>query len=269
MPPILTVSGQTMLNTPSVHVGFGYRKTTGPARIQNAIEALEKLLQGYPDTPLAADAHYWLGDCYLQLGDDNRAAIHYQKVTNDYFDQLISEQSQFKLARIYEDQNNLAVAISMYQSLVEISNNPTTVAQARKRIRSLRLGRVPSDLSALEPEAVDSLGLNMPSERRSLGPPTEKLPVKSVTTAVPHPDTDDEKIRTESKSVPQEAPPDDIEASDIPSDDIQSETTAPTSKKRIPQPWKNERRVPVQNAPGEKLASQPRCQPHVAAPTWT
>lgn len=75
-------------------------KGKDPVCIQHAIDALEKLLENYPDTPLVADAHYWLGACHFQLGDDNRATIHYQRVTSEYFNHSMSDLAQFNLARI-------------------------------------------------------------------------------------------------------------------------------------------------------------------------
>ena len=113
--------------------------------LQHAIDALEKLLKNYPDTPLAADAHYWIGNCYLQLGDANRAATHYQKVINDYFDQTVSELAQFNLAQIYEKQNNLAAAIRLYRSVAERSNDSPLVAWADEHLRSLQSGHASSD----------------------------------------------------------------------------------------------------------------------------
>lgn len=213
--------------------------------LQRAIDALEKLLENYPDTPLVADVHYWLGTCQFQLGDDNRATIHLQKVINNYFNQSISELAQFNLARIYEKQKNLAVAISMYQSVAERSDNSQLVTRAEEHMRSLRLG-LTSDSTKSELEGNSSIGRNILSERRSLAPPTDELPAMPVITT-PSSKTDDEKVRTKSQSVPQIVLSEEAEIASLPSTDSQFETSAPKSEKRTVQPQKNERRIPVKN----------------------
>ena len=230
-------------------------KGTDPVRIRHAIDALQKLLDDYPDTPLVADAHYWLGTCRFQLGDNNHATIHFQKVINDFFNHSISELAQFDLARIYEKQNNLAVAISMYESVSERSSNSHLVTRTEERIRNLRLGLI-SDSTESELEEISSLGRNMTSERRSLAPPTDELLVMPVITAPP-PKTDDEHDRTEGQSVPQILLSDEVEIASLPSTDGQFETTAPTSERRTTQSQKNERRNPVRNVIPKKSQTSP------------
>ena len=226
-------------------------KKTDPVRIQHAIDALEKLLENYPDSPLAADAHYWLGDCHRQLGDDSLAATHYQKVINDYFNHPKSELAQFDLAQIYEKQNNLAVAISMYRSAAERSDNSQIVAQAQERIRSLRLGQASPDSTALEPGAINSLGIKIPSQRRSLASPTDRSLAMPIIAAVPPLKPDDGKVRTKGQSVPQIVLSDDVESASLPSTDSQFEIIAPKIERRKTEPKEQVEHSPVRNIPVE------------------
>lgn len=230
-------------------------KGTDPVRIRHAIDSLEKLLVNYTDTPLVADAHYWLGSCHFQLGDNNHAAIHFQKVINDFFSHSISELAQFDLARIYEKQNNLAVAISMYESVSDRSSNPYLVTRAEERVQSLRLG-LTSDLSESELEDISSFGRNMPSERRSLASPTEELLAMPVIT-VPLPKSDDGNDGTEGQSIPQIVLSDEVEIASLPSTDGQFETTVPTSERRTAEPRKIERHSPVPNVISELPQANP------------
>ncbi len=225
-------------------------KGTNPVRIRHAIDALEKLLENYADTPLVADAHYWLGTCYFLLGDNNLAAQRFQTVINEFFNHSMSELAQFDLARIYEKQGNFAVAISIYESVSERSSNSHLVNRAEERIRSLRLGQT-SDSTESELEDIGLFGRNMPSERRSLAPPTDELLAMPVI-VTPPPKTDDEYDGTEGQSVPQIVLSDEVEIASLPSTDVQFETTAPTSERRTTQPQKNERHSPVPNVIPEK-----------------
>ena len=224
-------------------------KGKDPLRIQRAIDSLEKLLENYPDTPLVADAHYWIGTCHFQLGDDNRATIHYQRVTNEYFNHSMSELAQFNLARIYEKQENLAVAISMYQSVARRSNNAQLGTRAEERIRSLRLGLTPESAES-EREGIGSLGTNMPSVRRSLARQSDELPVVPFM-AAPHPESDGEKVRAEEQSIPQIVLSDDVEIASLPTSDNRLEVAPPTSEERTTQPHLMETHRPEQNVHGE------------------
>ena len=230
-------------------------KDMDPVRIRHAIDALEKLLANYTDTPLVADAHYWLGTCHFQLGENSRAVIHFQKVINDFFNRSISEFAQFDLARIYEKQNNLAVSISIYESVSDRSGNPYLVTRAKERIQSLRFG-LTSDSSETELEEINSFGRNMPSERSSLASPTEEMLAMPVITALP-PTTDDGNVGTEGQSIPQIVLSDDVEIASLPSADGQFEITAPTSERRTFQPRKNESLSPVPSITSEIPRASP------------
>ena len=56
-----------MPNTQSLLAGSGWDNKNEQPALDNAIAALTTLLQDYPDSPYAAEAHYWLGDCHDRL----------------------------------------------------------------------------------------------------------------------------------------------------------------------------------------------------------
>ena len=216
-------------------------KDTDTEPILNAIGALEKLLKNYPDSPLVADAHYWLGDCCVQIGADDLAAIHYQKVINAYFNHPMSELAQFNLAQIYEKQNNLAVAISMFESLAERSRDLQLGARAEERIKYLQSGIASFDGSGIKTTGTSSPRLDMSSERRSLGPPpTEESLAKPVKTSATSPETDSKEDGHVGQSVPQMVLTEESESTSLPSVKINPRTSLPKSEKRTAQPQKHE-----------------------------
>ncbi len=105
--------------------------------LDNAITALKKLLQNYPDSPHAATAHYWLGDCYDRLGDRGAAVTHYQTVIGHYLNHTIADKAQLRLGRAYEAQGYFTLARITYDALSQRSQDLQIIAQAEKRASRL------------------------------------------------------------------------------------------------------------------------------------
>ena len=105
--------------------------------LDNAIAALKKLVQDYPNSPHAAEAYYWLGDAYDRLGTYNRAVPHYQMVISRYPNHAVADKAQLRLGRAYEAQGYSTLAGITYEALVQQSQDPQIVAQAAKRASRL------------------------------------------------------------------------------------------------------------------------------------
>lgn len=103
----------------------------------NAIAALKKLLQDYPDSPHAAEAHYWLGDCYDRLGNHGVAVAHYQTVISRHLTHPIGDKAQLRLGKAYETQGYFTLAYITYETLSQRSQDPQIVAQAKTRASRL------------------------------------------------------------------------------------------------------------------------------------
>ena len=114
--------------------------------LDNAIVALKKLLQDYPDSPYAAEAHYWLGDCHDRLGDYGKAVPHYQTVISRYPNHAIADKAQLRLGRAYEAQGYFTLARITYEALSQRSQDSQIVAQAEKR--ASRLNTEPTEEEA-------------------------------------------------------------------------------------------------------------------------
>ena len=66
-----------------------------------AIEAFQKLIRNYPNSPYVPQAHYWLGRCYAYTGHDYQAITQYQIVGSRYGGSEISDLARLGLARVY------------------------------------------------------------------------------------------------------------------------------------------------------------------------
>lgn len=160
--------------------------------MERAIDAFQKLLQDYPDSPRAADSHYWLGHCYELLGDYNQAATHYQMVISRHSDRPIADEAQLQIGRSYQRQRHFASAMATYQALSDQSQNPRIAAQAKRQIAHLQsrqtVASKPTDLPHATAQRKPPQ-LEQPAKaggKTKIAPPREKKP-PSVSKPIPNP----------------------------------------------------------------------------------
>ena len=205
------------------------QKNEQPA-LDNAINAFKKLLQDYPESPHAADTHYWLGDCYDRLGDYGEAVPHYQTVISRYSDHSIADTAQLRLGRAYEAQGYSTLARITYEALSQRSRDSQIVAQAEKRTSRLEQTEEEAPVDS-PPEIAQPNPPKIPEETK---PPPE--PPKKSSANIPPP----KKADVENKTVipPSEAkpPPQDPSAED-------KAVALPSKAKPAPKPPQNPKPV--------------------------
>ncbi len=172
--------------------------------VDNAIDALNKLHQDYPDSPHAADAHYWLGDSYSRIGDHSKAVAQYQLVIGRYPNHSIADKAQLRLGRAYEAQGYFILARITYEALSRRSQNRQIVAQAEMRASRLDseeteeaiLGDSPPETTLPEsPQVVQLNRPKIPLEATKLPPPAPPE-VPRLSANVPPPKKADPKPQT-------------------------------------------------------------------------
>ena len=158
--------------------------------IDNAINALKKLLQDYPDSGYAAETHYWLGDCHDRLGDHGVAVTHYQKVISHYPNHAIADRAQLHLGRAYEAQGYFTLARITYEALSQRSKDSQIVAQAEKRASRLDVEQTEDAAPVNSPPEIVP-----PASPQVAQPNPAKIPPKTTKpppepSKVPQPSTD-------------------------------------------------------------------------------
>ena len=142
--------------------------------LDNAIAALKKLVQDYPNSPYTAEGHYWLGDSYARLQDSGKAVPHYQTIISRYSNHAIADKAQLRLGKAYEAQGYHTLARITYEALSQRSQNSHIVAQAEKRASRL-------DIEQTEGEApVDSAPEIAPPESPQIAQPNPSNPPPEV-----------------------------------------------------------------------------------------
>ena len=210
--------------------------------LDNAIAALKKLLQDYPDSPYAAEAHYWLGDCHDRLGDYGKAVPHYQKVISRYPNHAIADKAQLRLGRAYEAQGYFTLARITYKALSQRSQDSQIVAQAERRASRLDtepteeeapVDSTPETASPESPQVAQPNPPKTPSEVTK-PPPPEPPKAPQPVANVPPP----KKVDAKSKTVtsPSEAKPQRPPAKE-------KAVTPPSKAKPAPEPPKTPKPV--------------------------
>ena len=210
--------------------------------LDNAIAALKKLLQDYPDSPYAAEAHYWLGDCHDRLEDYGKAVPHYQKVISRYPNHAIADKAQLRLGRAYEAQGYFTLARITYKALSQRSQDSQIVAQAERRASRLDtepteeeapVDSTPETASPESPQVAQPNPPKTPSEVTK-PPPPEPPKAPQPVANVPPP----KKVDAKSKTVtsPSEAKPQRPPAKE-------KAVTPPSKAKPAPEPPKTPKPV--------------------------
>ena len=143
--------------------------------LDNAIAALKKLVQDYPNSPHAAEAHYWLGDSYDRLGYFGKAVPRYQTIISRYPNHAITDKAQLRLGRAYEAQGYSTLARITYDALSQRSQDSQLVAQAARR--ASRLDTEPTE----EKAPVNSPSEIAPPESPQIAQPNPPKPPPEVT----------------------------------------------------------------------------------------
>ena len=203
--------------------------------LDNAITALKQLLQDYPNSPHAAEAHYWLGDCHDRLGDYGKAVPHYQTVISHHPKHAIADKAQLRLGKAYEAQGYSTLARITYQALSQQSKDPQIVAQAEKR--------------------ASRLPVEQTEEEAPINPAPETVPSESPKVAQPDPP----KTRPEvTKPPPLEPPKVPQPLANVPPSkkvDAKPKTVIPPSEAKPQTPRAEKKRVPPPKA--SKSAPEP------------
>lgn len=79
-------------------------------RFPEARTAFKSFVEQYPDSNLAGNAHYWLGELYLQDGDSDTARTHFEVLLAQFGDNRHVPTAMFKLGRIYHQNGDDARA---------------------------------------------------------------------------------------------------------------------------------------------------------------
>lgn len=107
-------------------------------QFDDAISALNSYLTSYPNGRYVADAHFWLGDVYLNQQNYKQAIVEFKTVLGKYPKSSKAAVSQLKLGDAFGGAGDSTKALAAYQAVVKNYKNPTAVRLANLNIQKLQ-----------------------------------------------------------------------------------------------------------------------------------
>lgn len=107
-------------------------------RYEEATEALGAFVEDYPDSGLAADAWFWLGEVHTLLREYDNAENAYQQVLDGFPDSDKRLDALFKLGFVAERTGELGSARDFYSQVVEQSPDSNLGGLASQRLDTLQ-----------------------------------------------------------------------------------------------------------------------------------
>jgi tol-pal system protein YbgF len=102
-----------------------------------AIQAFRDFLRANADSPLAANAHYWIGECYYLLGDYSQAILKFNDVRQQYPRSDRVAPSLLKIGLAFLQMGNKSEARLAFQKVVNDYPASPEATQAREKLQAL------------------------------------------------------------------------------------------------------------------------------------
>lgn len=106
-----------------------------------ATKSLQDFLAKYPKSEYAANAHYWLGEIYLQQGQPDQAVTEFNTVINEYSLSPKVPDAMLKLGFAYADKGDTQRARVQLQKVKLQFPGSTTAQLANAKLKELQHGK--------------------------------------------------------------------------------------------------------------------------------
>ena len=102
-----------------------------------AIQQFRDFLRTNGDSPLAGNAHYWIGECYYTLGDYSQAILQFNEVRQHYAKSDRAAPALLKIGLAFLQMGNKSEARLAFQKVVNDYPASPEAGQAREKLKSL------------------------------------------------------------------------------------------------------------------------------------
>ncbi len=107
-------------------------------KYNDAIAALQKMLQKYPTGQFAANAHYWLGELYGLTSKNDQSANEFSAVIKNFPDSPKVADAQFKLGLIYATQQKWSEAKAAFKKVINNYPGSASAQSAADQLKQLK-----------------------------------------------------------------------------------------------------------------------------------
>ncbi len=106
-------------------------------KYKEAQKAFNDFLKFYPNSPLAANAQYWIGDIYFAKGHYEEAILAYQKVIKEYPKHEKVPSALFKQAKAFAILGDKPTAKILYEQLIKRFPNTRQAKMAKTELAKM------------------------------------------------------------------------------------------------------------------------------------
>lgn len=107
-------------------------------RFEKAIAGFQDFLRNHPDSPLAGNSQYWLGEAYYVTRDFDNAKAAFINLGVNYPNNEKLPEALLKLGNIYQELGDKVKAREVLQQLLQTYPSSQAAGLAQKRLSTLR-----------------------------------------------------------------------------------------------------------------------------------
>jgi tol-pal system protein YbgF len=107
-------------------------------RYDVALTSFRSFLVQYPDSPLIANAHFWMGECYVRSRDYERGLEQYEHVVKKYPKSAKAATALYRKAMAFLELNNKEAAKSALRQLISDYPRSEDSQRAKAKLASLK-----------------------------------------------------------------------------------------------------------------------------------
>lgn len=106
---------------------------------QESIRAFQEFVRAYPDTPLAPNARYWMGEGYMNVKDQEKAILSFQEVIDKYPDSEKAPRALLRQAEAFGELGDKKSSATLLRRVVELYPKTDEARVAERLLRGLGL----------------------------------------------------------------------------------------------------------------------------------
>ena len=107
-------------------------------KYNDAVKALQGMLQKYPTGQFASNAHYWLGELYGLMGKNDEALTEFSAVVKSYPDSPRVSDAQLKLGLLYVAQTKWPDAKAAFKKVISHYPGTASARLASEQLKQLK-----------------------------------------------------------------------------------------------------------------------------------
>lgn len=107
-------------------------------RYSDAVSTLQGMLKKYPSGQFAANAHYWLGELYGLMGQNDQALIEFSTVASNYPDSPRIADAELKVGLILSAQTKWADAKNTFKKIVKTYPETASSRLAAEQLKEIK-----------------------------------------------------------------------------------------------------------------------------------